>query len=163
MAKYSDELGTIIGGNHNEPRTARPQGLFESGGLTLKLYSMVTGNHPDQDRVNKRKEFIKEELEEGRLELFSGLGFAIFSRTMTDIAIWTDSPPLQLKAQRYELHPNYVLDHSQILCTRNVGNFYIWETGVVHHEKEAWERFINSKMGEEDKRTYLADFFSEDL
>jgi hypothetical protein len=146
----------------HEPRMVKPRGLLNTPEISLKLYDMFTkddciGSNPTREA----EEFLKEEIARGEINPHSGLGFAILSKDMLNVARWYKTYPIVLQNNLYEFKPNFqkVTETS----TEEAGSFCIWELGIVNHEKEAWKKFLTSNKDNRDVTNYLNNVIEGDL
>lgn len=141
----------------HEPRTVKSQGRIILPGLHLKLYSMNKGTHPDSNSrlILDTPLLLRREVEEGRLAPLTGLGFAILSEDMLNVARWDTEYPIVLKNQIYGFEENILA--AQELDIKDVGSFCVWELGIVSHERESWKKFLASKSGYQSEFDYLTD------
>jgi len=130
-------------------------GLVTDPSLVLKLYSMHDVEKPLEDiLVDDSKEFLKNEIQIRRINPYLGLGFAILSKDMFNVARWDTTYPIVLQNQLYSFD-NGDLSSAKLLDIREIGTFCIWELSIVNHEKEAWFNFLISLRREQDKKDYL--------
>jgi len=147
-----EKLGNIENYNHKQ-RIAHPIDLITSPDLILKYYGMYAeGDSFQGDHINQYKVLMNDEIKNGNIKPLSGLGFAILSGDMLNVAVWDKENPIVLK--------NHIYTHSEEglrekLNLNTGGAFCIWEIGIVNHEKNLWMNYLKSKRKESDKRRYL--------
>ena len=137
------------------PREVRPHGLVTHPSLVLKLYELHKQDRPlRKNLIPHSREFLLGEIEKGNIMPFLGLGFAILSEDMLNVARWNTAYPIVLNNQIYE-YEDGDLSTARPLDIRNAGAFCIWELGIVNHERIQWKSYLESRRTEEDKIKYL--------
>jgi len=162
MSDLKLSLHGNLGNFENPRRFAKPEGLIGDSSLVLKLYNMYSqhGKNP----VEESKEFLKEKIKRGEIEALSGLGFAILSKDMLNINRWDWRYPIVVKNEIWEYDPKIgLLGTIERVNINETGPYCVWELGIVNHEKNAWLKYLDSKMMEEDKIRYINDFIEGDL
>jgi len=154
-------IGNVREDYKHQPRTVRPQGLVTTPSLVLKLYSMAKDMHPTNRTIRDTGKLLERDIAEGKIEPLTGLGFAILSEDMLNVARWDTEYPIVVKNQIYGFEGS--INSAQLLDINKVGSFCIWELGIVGHEKEAWKRFLDSQRGEAEKHQYLTDIIEGNL
>ncbi len=147
----------------HEPKKVMPAGLITSPSLVLKLYDLFT-EQTKPNPIEETKTFLKKEILEKKINPLTGMGFAILSKDILNVARWDTKYPIVLKNQIY----GYGFNNSDEMDNRNYtpidyfdldinkeGCFCIWELGIVNHEMKAWKAFLKSSRTESDKREYL--------
>ncbi|MBU3906935.1 MAG: hypothetical protein KKA64_01660 [Nanoarchaeota archaeon] len=153
-------IGNIREDYQHEPRIIAPMGLVVNPQLVLKTYSMMKHGTENVESFIEVKNFLDEEIQKGNITPLIGLGFAILSEDMLNVARWDVEYPIVIKNQIYGYKYEQEGDLSKTaerLDINNVGAFCVWELGIVNHEKEAWKRFLSSSRMEENKKKYLED------
>lgn len=148
----------------HEPRIVEPKGLIEDTSLILKMYAMVRQVPVDKYVLRNAKKFLRESIRKNKIgdnPILSGLGFAILSDDMLNLAVWDSKHPIVLKNSLYEYAGGFRTPNS--LDIRHEGCFCIWELGIVAHERDAWKKYLASERTEQDKRAYLKNFFRGEL
>jgi len=149
------------------PRTSVYTGLIISPELILKTYQMLKADeHFNPSLVANACRFLEREIERKKVDPMSGMGFAILSTDMLNVARWGAGGNARvLFNQLYQFSPNMKdpLDWSDRLSIEKSGSFCIWELGIVANEKEAWKRYLASKRTAEDKKAYLDSRMEGDL
>ncbi len=157
-----ENLGNVPESYIHKPRYVSFLGLITEPNLVLKLYSMLERIR-DKECIavddDMTKSFLTYRIRNGEIEPFIGLGFAILSEDMLNVARWDTTYPIVLKNQIYE-HEDCRLvgekiHQASLLDTREIGSFCAWELGVVNHERLAWLKYLNSRRSEEEKDRYL--------
>jgi hypothetical protein len=152
-----EQLGNIKGYLHL-PRAVMPMGALKHPDLILKLYSMTYGenpNHVEQKVIEETKNFLTRKIEAHEIDTNLGLGFAIRSHDMLNIAMWDKNCPIVLKNDIYLYEENlFCAQHTSVDTT---GSFCIWELEIVNHEKEAWKKYLSSSREAKDKLEYLTN------
>lgn len=156
------KVGNVPEEYRHEQRVVRPVCLVDNPSLVLKLYDMhVKGGRIKGSLVKKTMGFLDKEIKSGNIKPYIGLGFAILSEDMLNVARWGDSMPYVIKSQLYEFTGDF-RDVTR-LDLNDAGAFCIWESYIVSHEKDAWRRFLESKRTGSEKLKYLEDFFKGTL
>lgn len=156
-----EDLGNVREDYKHEPRTARAQGLITNPKLILKLYSMAKDSYPTGRTINDARKILNKKINEGEINPFIGLGFAILSEDMLNVARWDTEYPIVLKNQIYGFEGS--VNSLELLEIDKVGSFCIWELGIVNHEKDIWKKYLQSKHLEIDKNRYLENFIERKL
>ena len=148
----------------HRPRKVASAGFCHGKGLLLKLYDMYIPGAPGSP-ITAANEFLREEIERGRLTPLSGLGFAIISKDMINAVRWDDKYPIVMNNQIYEYNPEELVARATAkkLDVNQCGSFCVWEAGIVAHEKDAWIRYLAAGRSQEDKEDYLNDFINGSL
>jgi hypothetical protein len=149
----------------HQPRVSVPGGLVGHEDITIKFYSMWK---KELERYSPGKVFSAKEathlmtLHEDPL---SGMGFAILSTDMLNIAIWDRKTPFLLKNRLYCFDPekSEVIETIKRLNTDEEGPFCAFELGIVNHERKQWLKYLQSRRTTEDKNRYLTSFLKGDL
>ncbi len=158
-----EKLGNIRPGYQNPRRAVRPVGLVKDPTLVLKLYDMyIKGQSTPEPLIQDSRGFLEREISRGNIKPYIGMGFAILSKDMLNVARWDITFPIVLQNQLYVFNEGKLTTLSR-LDISDEGSFCVWELGIVAHEKEAWKRFLASKRKEADKRRYLEDVIEGDL
>lgn len=155
-------IGNLDNYKH-EPRCVVPCGLIEHSNLILKFYAMFK-EALTQPNVDEAKKCLEDRIGLGvvlgKIDPLSGLGFAILSEDMLNVARW-DTNPIVLKNQIYSYEQDEssgkYLGNAKLLDIRYVGSFCIWELGIVDYERGAWMKYLKSERNEEDKNDYLGN------
>jgi hypothetical protein len=129
------------------------------------MYAMLKKSEEDYkiiDNVGSAKKLLEQEIDKKRIEPLIGLGFAILSEDMLNVARWDTEYPIVIKNQVYGYKKND-LRTAELLDIGNAGSFCIWELGIVDHEKNAWKRYLESERTERDKERYLDSMIEGDL
>jgi hypothetical protein len=150
-----ENLGNIREDYKHEPRTARAQGLIITPQLVLKLYSMAKSLHPTGRTILDKK------IDESEINPFIGLGFAILSEDMLNVARWDTEHPIVIKNQIYGFEGS--VNSLELLDIRDIRPFCVWEGGIFCHEKELWKKYLQSKHSNRDKERYLKNFIEGNL
>lgn len=161
-----DGIGNLRDDFKYEPQHVMSVGLLTSPSLVLKMYQMAKEMPFSWDRMVDAKKFLAREIEQGRVAPLTGLGFAILSKDMLNVARWDTEHPIVIKNQIYGV-PEYTEEHLKLLGQKSafdsaelldlgkVGPFCIWELGIVNWERNAWKKYLQSKRTETDKWDYL--------
>jgi len=155
------------------PQTATP---FESfiaqdvsyakDSLAVKCYLMLPpGLKPRSDTyVSELHNFLQASFNDTKINPQLGLGFAILSKNMLNVAMWDKDYPIGLKTNLYSYDPEQGFPETvHSLDISKVGPFCVWELGIVHHERNAWIKYLQSKRKEADKRRYINSKISGSL
>ncbi len=163
MKANLNNLGDFWNYKH-KPRIVQHEDFIDIGNpmLVLKLYNMVKSgqNFIDRKVLELVREFTRTEALGKRIDAFSGLGFAILSPEIFNVARWDQKIPYLLKNDVYEYE---VQDGATIkarkLDTNVEGAFCAFELGIVNHEREAWNTYLASKREFKDKARYVNNRF----
>lgn len=150
-------LGNIPQSYQHEPRFVVPWRIVTTPLLALKQYSMMKHIHPPEKGISSVEQFLKSEIKSRRIQPYSGIGFAILSEDMLNVARWDNQYPIVLKNDIY-IYERENIKTATLADIRETGVFCIWELGIVSHERNAWKRFLASRHTEQDKKRYLEDF-----
>lgn len=143
----------------HEPRYVTPLKLVATPKLAFKAYMMLKyDSFLTQKEMSTTEQFLKSEIESGKITPQIGIGFSILSEDMLNVARWDATYPIVLKNDIYIYERNDI-QTAKLADVRKTGSFCIWELGIVSHERDAWKRFLASKHTREDKKRYLDDFF----
>jgi len=158
-------FGAVYGniGNVQKPDLERRRvskvGLAVSPDLVLKMYALLKVSPEDYTgRAEEARGVLEKEIAAGNIEPLSGMGFAIFSEDALNVARWDKEQPLAVVNRVYGYDGNFTP-----LDIRKAGSFCIYELVVVAHERSAWERFLKSHRGREDKKDYLNSWFEGEI
>ena len=150
-----ENLGDF-GGYVHQPREYHKTGLITDFNLVLKLYNMhIKGIPLENSLVQRSMNVLEQEIKSGNIAPLSGLGFAILSEDMLNVARWDNEYPIVLKNQIYEKSN----DKFNPVDIRKVGPFCVWELGIVNYERNEWIKYLQSQRVEEDKSIYLNSFY----
>ena len=162
------KVGNIKKDYNHEPRSVAYSGLVTERNLVMKLYAMFTEPPVLWDLVVDAKKFLVSEISGGKIEPLTGMGFAILSKDMLNVARWDTEYPIVLRNQIYGYHYNNLTDdklrafglesrfhNAELFNTQEIGSFCIWELGIVNFEKDAWKEYLASKRTKRDKKQYL--------
>ena len=150
-------LGNLPQGYILNQKIVKSLGWFICPELILKSYSIAEKKHPDNRKVQQTFKLLEDKIREKEIAPLIGLGFAILSEEMLNVAIWDNQYPIVLKNKIYALKEGQ--DKGKILSPDDIGSFCIWELGIVDHEKDAWKKYLTSTREGKDKINYLTDFF----
>lgn len=158
-------VGNFPGYVH-ERRFAKSIGHIEvaSPAVVLKFYHMTAEGNPANFRETeeKAKRFVRDEVTNGRIERLSGLGFAILSDEMLNVAVWgaKNFPYVPLN-HLYQFDTGFT--EIREVDIREYGAFSAWEKGIDAHEAGAWMRFLASPREYDDKVVYVHDIITGEL
>lgn len=128
-----------------------PIGRHVDRDLVLKLYHM-TANKPNEEELERKGKdlqfLISRKRHKGEIESYSGMGFAVSTRNVSDIFIW-DGKDLWLK-----IYSNSILEGNREI-TRESPITDIYEIGIYSFEKDAWSEYLKSNRTTKDKKAYL--------
>jgi hypothetical protein len=151
QSKY-EKIGNL-GEYIHEQRIVRPIDLITTPKLVLKYYGMCgEGESFKGEHINQYKELMNNEIGNGHIKPLSGLGFAILSGDMINLAVWDKENPIILKNQIYSHSEEGV---RETLNLNTEGAFCIWELGIVNFERNEWMKYLQSEKKEADKIKYL--------
>ena len=156
------QIGNLRKDYVHEPGIIRNQSFVVTPNLVLKLYLTARDRYSVPDFVRDTEEFLGRKIGEGEITPLTGLGFAILSDDILNVARWDTKYPIVVKNQIYGFEEGNV-NSAQLLDIRDVGSFCVWELEIVNHEKNAWKRFLTSQKAESDKRKYLQDIIIGEL
>jgi len=147
-----EKIGNLENYSHKQ-RLSHPIGLITSPDLVLKYYSMHSeGDSLQAEYINQYRELMNNEIQKGKIKPLSGLGFAILSGDMLNVAVWDKENPIVLKNQIYTHSEEGSRD---TLNLNTEGAFCAWELGIVNYERNLWMSYLQSKRKEQDKKKYL--------
>lgn len=87
LSEDLDELG--ITGKAPPTRIINPYGHFETSELVLKIYTLIEkGETISRKQVRHAMNFVRFQIEEGKLNTRSGMGFGIVSPEILNISRW---------------------------------------------------------------------------
>jgi len=157
-------MGNVDADYRHRPKLITPAGDLELPDSYLKWYDV---RYPDatitDDARSAAREFVRSEIEAGRLDIAGDLGFVIHhlcgeSFYFLLVCTWrranemwetvygrddNDGGPFHLVPQG---------THLEVIC--------VWELGAVLHEQQAWTRYLYSARDEPAKLRYLSDKFT---
>ncbi len=161
MTKLNLENIGNLGDYEHEPRLAAPVGLVTDPALILKFYTMFKeAKGPIIDSIiNNAKKFLQEQIKNRKINPLTGLGFAILSEDILNVARWdVGGVVLRNQLYGYEMNDSPYKPISYFNLDINEDSaFCIWELGIVHHERGAWKKYLQSNRIEKDKKRYLSD------
>lgn len=141
-------------------RKSNPIGVFYHGSIALKVYHMVRKTEPIPKRlVDGLEDFLKAEIDKGKIHTEQGMGFAILSQGFLSVNLWSRGNVLF--TQTYIVETNFPelsrapLEKTGVACT--------WEAKIMNHEYELWHKYLMSPMQSDDKLRYLQNFIAGDL
>jgi len=158
-----DNLGNFEEFN-NPKRFVEPTEFIATPKLILKGYDMYTENPSEIETIVQMENFLKQEIEKGKIDPKIGIGFVILSKDMLNVVRWDNKYPIVAVNSLYEFpEENRDIMNARPLIVDDFGAYCIWELGIVNHEKEVWKEYLNSKRTEEDKIKYLHNFIRGEL
>jgi len=86
----------------NPPRLVKPLSLITTSNLILKGYDMYTEKSSEIETIIQMENFLKQEIEEGKIDPRIGLGFAILSKDMLNVIRWDNRYPIVAVNNLYE-------------------------------------------------------------
>lgn len=148
----------------NPLRIVKPTGLIVTSKLILKGYDMFTEKPSDKETINKMESFITREIKQGKIDSRMGLGFAILSKDILNVARWDDKYPIVVVNSLYEFsgEDRNVLNAKRLKIDE-VGSYCIWEMGIVNHERKCWNDYLSSGQSSKDKMNYLENFIQGEI
>ncbi len=139
-------------------RTAIPQGVLSGDDYSLKMYHMKRENENMPEHLaSTLPEFLDREMHSD-LDTHQNIGFAILSQGFLSINLWGRGNVL--------FTSTYTVEDSETLSRKpleKTGVACTWENRIMHFEYEAWQTFLESPMGVQDKKDYLETFISGNL
>ena len=128
----------------------------DSYGCMLKLYEMLKpGNTFDTGSLFEESyRFLNSKIKKGEIKKHSGLGFAILSEDMLNVARWDKDYPIVLRNDIYTFE-NYNIKDAKLEDIDKVGAFCMWELKIVDFERLMWLRYLQSDRKDKDKKEYL--------
>jgi len=172
-----EKIGKIENYVH-EPRSVASISLLVTDPLILKLYSMSKTKTPEKlgdDYVSPYAEdahsirnkcarkFLKDEILTEKIEPLTGMGFAIISDDMLDVAVWDNENPIVLKNRIYTYQLKASGLETELQDINKIGAFCVWELGIVNHERNAWMNYLQSGKTVNDKQVYLENVIEGEL
>jgi len=150
-----ESVGNVPIGYESKQREVRYIGLIVDPSLVLKFYDMhIKGKPFKETLVQHGREFLEREIRKHRIKSDLGLGFAILSEDVLNVARWNRKDPIVIINQVYG-YKDSDLSTAELLDIREVGAFCIWELEIVNNERNAWRTYLQSSRSEKDKITYL--------
>ncbi len=149
-------LGQVSSKYVYEQMEVHPRGLVKNPSLILKLYEMHVKDKPLKTDLEQTKRFLQNRINKGEIEPLLGLGFAILSEEMLNVARWDTEYSTVPKNQIYE-YKKSDLGTAKLLDIKDVGAFCMWELGIARHEADFWEHYLQSGREEINKRDYLSN------
>ncbi len=141
-------------------RSSKPIGFFVHDKIIIKLYHMLRESQPlPQNLIDGLNDFIKKEIDNNSIDIKQGVGFAILSQGFLSINIWGRGNVLFTYTYTIEdSYPNLskkTLDKTGVACT--------WEIRIMKFEYDLWQEYLETKMENRDKESYLKNFISGEL
>ncbi len=113
--------------------------------------------------ADEAREFLRAEVDAGRLAIDGELGFVICHRCGESfyfllVCTWRNQNEMweTVYGQDVSVGGGFALvpqgTHLEVIC--------VWELGAVLHEQQAWSRYLRSGRDEQAKHDYLADRFT---
>jgi hypothetical protein len=133
-------------------------GLVTDPKAVLKLYEMAKSNEAfyAQGNVEKIRGFVAGEFERKLIGEELGLGFAIISKEMVNVARWSKAYPHLIINDLYQFESEEpLLREVRKLDTNKEGAFCGWEVAIADFETKQWFEFLRSERENSDKRKYL--------
>ena len=141
-------------------RSVKPIGFLVHQTLVLKLYHMLRETEPlPQNLPENLQSFILNEINQGRVDVKQGVGFAILSQGFLSINIWGRGNVLF--TQTYTVEDSFPelspkpLEKTGVACT--------WEIKIMNYEYALWHNYLETKMRIADKKAYLQSFITGNL
>jgi hypothetical protein len=164
ITNLKDIGNVILEGYNYYKKKVEPEELLILPEACFKWYNLFpTETEINQEQVFETREFIKNEIKSGRLNLEKELGFVILHRAgdylLLLITTWRNTNEMWesvyfKKAVQSEAYKQIEFKNN------HKGTYCVWELSIVWHERNAWLNFIQSKRNEEAKLKYLNDLFS---
>ena len=142
------------------PKRAVPGEVLKLPGAVLKWYAVNAEDRPVPEEIAK---LARAYLQQGPLET-RGLGFVILHRCGADfyfllVSTWRNNN---------ELWETVIYKNGDAMADfapfprdeSHKPTFCVWELAAVWHEKQAWERFLNSARDEPAAEVWLMDRYS---
>ena len=175
MAERMDlsRVGEFEGEYQLKQQRVRPVGFVTKGletrpDVILKLYEMAKAGEDfySNTQVGNIRDFVRSKFGFGRGELdrLSGIGFAIISKGMVNVARWGIDIlylPVNRLYEFKEMSPP--LTTFRVVNSDKEGAFCGWEIGIVDFETKRWFEFLRSPRKDDDKRRYLEARIEGDL
>ncbi len=141
----------------NPPRLVKPLDLIATPNLILKGYDMYTEKPSEIETIVQMENFLKQEIEEGKIDPRIGLGFAILSKNMLNVVRWDTLLPIVAINNLYEFPEENrdIMNAWSLDINNDCGTYCLWELGIANHEKEAWKKYLASEGTKKDKINYL--------
>ena len=152
-----ENIGNLGKDYEHEPRIVVTEGLIAGKNLVLKLYSMLKPNNIPGTDIKPAVEFVKAEMKKDRIKPYIGMGFAILSEDVLNIARWNNEHPIVLMNDVYSYERGDIAN-ARADDIRESGSFCTWELEIVGHERNSWINFLTSNKSQEQKNRYLNDF-----
>ena len=129
----------------------------------MKWYDLYPDDAPiTPEQAAECRDFIRSEVESGRLKLEGELGFVILHRAGSYLLLlfttWRNTNEMWESVYTKDLTGSggYTLNQFE---SSHRGTYCVWELGAVWHERHAWVRFLSSKRDDAAKLAYINDLF----
>jgi hypothetical protein len=144
----------------HDAKLARPARSLTLGETALKWYDVAPAEAPIPRHVGElARRGLQDAAESGALALSGDLGFVILHRCGGDfyfllVSTWVNDNELweTVWAKDGDADPEF---HPWPLEGTHRPTFCVWELGVVHHEQQAWSRYLRSERDEAARQVYL--------
>jgi hypothetical protein len=164
----ASSLKSVAPTYQHHQRLVTPGEGINLGSARLKWYDI---RRPQTDIPNELVEssydFLRYEVEQGRLAIDYELGFVILHRAdgpkgpdsvaLLLVTTWRSSN--ELWKTFYFKDVVGVESYQELVSGSSSPAYCVWELGAVWHEQQAWTRFLSSSRNEDAIRVYLADQF----
>jgi hypothetical protein len=158
-------MGNVIPADYRHyPKVITPAADLELPNAYLKWYDVRRSEATiGDDRRDEAREFVRSEVEAGRLKIDGELGFVIHhlcgeSFYFLIVCTWRNANEMWESVYGRDLSEGGPFrlvpqgDHLEVIC--------VWELGAVLHEQRAWIRYLYSGRDEQAKLAYIEDRFS---
>ena len=166
MTQQTTQLASIVSKDSgvapdykHAPKQVTPGEAFEPPGVVLKWYAVNSNDLPVPDKITKLARFY---LTKNPLEA-RGLGFVILHRCGKDfyfliVCTWRGSN--EIWETVFYKDGDAMSDFALFPREKNhKPAFCVWELAPVWHEKQAWERFLNSARDESAAQVWRDDCY----
>lgn len=147
------------------PKQIRPASALQTPEVYLKWYLIYpeTLLISEQERL-EAQEYLRDELEAGRLELKNEVGFVVQHRTaewmILYVCTWRGNNEIWETLYHRKLPGGGFTKHKRDDTT---GTFCVWVMSAVRHEQQAWSRFLQSERDAESQKIYLQDQLTSEV
>jgi len=158
LEKKLENIGNVRQDYKHEPRIVVPRKTIIGDNLALKFYSMMKEREVRESDVCSAIKYLKNRID--MVKPYIGMGFAILSEDMLNVARWDNQYPIVLMNDIYT-YGDGDIKTATLADIRTTGSFCIWELGIIGYERNSWKNFLSSKRTIEDKKSYLGDFLRQ--
>lgn len=165
----TDELTLSNFGHVSAQYEHIPKNISTRGDLILpvahlKWYDIVRDGLTIPDQIDaEAREFLRSEVEAGRLSLAADLGFVINHLSGDSVyllLVFTWRNNNEMWESLYYKDTRGAGPFRQVAQGGHHGVLCVWEFGAIAHEHKAWTKYLYSARDEQAKRDYLASKYT---